>query len=29
LSVSTLAAAGLLLWLPRYPRGWLTGQPAS
>jgi MFS family permease len=27
LSVSTLVAAGLLLLLPAYPRGWLTGRP--
>jgi MFS family permease len=25
LSGGTLVAAGLLLWLPRYPRGWATG----
>jgi MFS family permease len=29
LAVSTLVAAGLLLMLPGYPRGWATGRPAS
>lgn len=29
LSATTLGAAGLLLWLPRYPRAWMTGKPAS
>jgi MFS family permease len=29
LSGTTLAAAGLLLWLPQYPRGWLISRTAS
>ena len=27
LAGTTLAAAGLLLWLPRYPRAWAAGRP--